>query len=464
MQTAAGTYAIDVDLVHDLADRVDVSESAQLAGALSVSVVNSGRARPGKHGQTVLTAIGGINDNGLALNAPSSAVVSYNLVQISSNELAILSNIDFSPGRSNALSPNARQVAEHVNAIQNAGGTDSFAPIVAALMELPDDPSLNAAYKKLIPESLGSLTTETATTSVGFHDALHSCRQQDGDHRFVREGECRWMRVDGFTRDQDETSHNPGYQLDAFSIAGGVQQEIATNTHLGFGLSFQNSDLDSSLSDSDGNQIEGGIIIKRRYDATMISGSVSAGYGWYDSERVVGLPVPGVSASSDQDIFFGSIHGRVSHDFELGMNKYIRPLVDLGATQVHRKGFNEKGAGGANLKVDSDDETLVTLQPAIEFGGEFRRDSGTLVRPYARIGVTHYLTDNKHRVTATMQGAPGNVAPFTIETKSDRTYADFSLGVDVIKKKGASLRLGYTGQFSDNSSSHAAGIKLSIPF
>ncbi len=61
------------------------------------------------------------------------------------------------------------------------------------------------------------------------------------------------------------------------TIAGGIQQEMAANTHFGYGLSLQSSDLDSSLTDSDGKQIEVGMIIKRQFGASMFSGSFSAG-------------------------------------------------------------------------------------------------------------------------------------------------------------------------------------------
>jgi hypothetical protein len=463
-QTSTGTLLIDVDLEHQLTDRLQVSEGAQVAGALSVNAMHSGRARPGRHQRTVLTADGGITDSGLALQAPMSAVVRYETLRLSPNEIAIVSDVDFSPKRGQPLSDNARQVADYVNAIQNAGGTEAFAPIVAALVDVPDGASLNAAYKRLLAESMGSLGNQTVAGSVSFNDAMHSCRQRVGEHRFVREGECTWLRVDGVTRDQDTTSTNPGYQLHAVAIAGGAQQEIVPDTHAGFGLSYQRSRLDSSLSDSEGQHIEGAVIVKRRYAATMLSASVSAGYGSYDTVRTVDLPTPGVRATSDQRIVFAAIHGRVSHDFKQGENLYIRPLVDLGVTTVHRKAFNEAGAGGANLDVASATDTLVTVQPSIEIGGELQHGRNTLVRPYARIGITRYLSDNKNQVTATMQGAPAGVAPFTTSTRADRTYADLSLGIDVLKDKSTVLRVGYAGQFSENSASHGAGAKLSIRF
>ena len=201
--------------------------------------------------------------------------------------------------------------------------------------------------------------------------------------------------------------------------------------------------MNSSLAANDGHEVEGGLIVKRQFEDVMLSGSVSAGYGWYDGDRDAGFPTLGLIASSDQDVVYGSSHGRVSRDFELGANRYIRPLLDLGVTQVRRKGFKEEGAGAANLDIDSEDDTFWTLQAAVDFGGEFERDNGTLIRPHARHGATQHLNDNQGQTSGSLQSAAKGVAPFRIDAKSERTLADLSLGFDLIKKDGTSLRLDY---------------------
>lgn len=408
--------------------------------------------------------MGGVIGNSLELAAPSSAVVGYSLVQLNPQDIAIRSMVDFSPDRSGALSRNALQVAEYVNAIQNAGGSESFAPIAAALVGMPDDPSLNDAYQKLLSETTGGLVSGAVSGSITFNDAMHSCRQREGDYRFVREGECAWARVDGYSLDQEQTSSNPGYQLETVTLAGGRQLEIAANTHFGFGLSYQYSDLDAKLTDTDGSQAEAAVIFKQRHDATMFSLSLSAGYGWYESERSVDLPAPGVKAHGDQDVFLSAMHGRWSYDFEQGENYYLRPLLDLGVTRVHRKGFTETGAGGANLEVEKETDSFMTLQPAIEFGGEHLLSSGTLMRPFARVGITHFLNDNECQMTATMTGAPDDVPPFTTINERDETYVDVSFGLDLIRTNNATLRVDYAGQFSQDSSAHMVGAKLAVPF
>jgi outer membrane autotransporter protein len=106
----------------------------------------------------------------------------------------------------------------------------------------------------------------------------------------------------------------------------------------------------------------------------------------------------------------------------------------------------------------------VTLQPAIEAGGELALHDGTLLRPFLRLGVTRYLAGNDGKVTATMMGAPEGAGSFSVTNRADRTYAEVALGVDLLTRGGATVRVDYAGQFSRSSSSNAAWVKFSMPF
>jgi len=299
---------------------------------------------------------------------------------------------------------------------------------------------------------------------MNLSDAMHSCRQREGEQRFLREGECNWVRLVGSVHDQERSGSNYGYQLDTYTMAGGSQHELTRDVYAGLGISYQRANLKSRYSATDGDQFDVGAIVKRQVDATKYEMSAGVGYGRYDSRRHIDLIGSPLVAESRQHAWTFSIHGRISHDVMQGNNMYVRPLIDLGVTHVIRNSFSETGAGGANLKVDKEQDTFVTLQPMIEIGGEKRLDSGTLLRPYARVGITRYLTDNDRSITARLSGAPASVAPFTITNRQDRTYADVSIGLDVLRKNGTAIHIDYAGQFSDHTSTNAIGVKLSMPF
>lgn len=462
LQSSNGTLLMDLSLAGSGGDRVNVEGTAHVNGGLRLNLMDAAHVLTGTQQNVVLSATGSAVDDGLSLTAPTSSVVRYAIVYPNANEIAVSTSVNFAPPE---LGANARSLGEHLNAIQAVGGSDALAPYITHLVGLPDDHSLAAAYEKLGPGALGNVANQSTTASLAFNEAMHSCRQRDGDNRFIREGECNWLRMGGSSTNQQRVELNPGYQQEVLTVAGGMQRELKTDTYLGFGMSYQKSDLNSVASDVEGERIEAGLIVKRHFGPTRISGSLSAGYGRYDSRRLADVITPGLRALADLQLWSLSLHGRISHDLVSGDDAYVRPMIGLGVTHVSRKGYSETGAGAANLDVAAQSDTSVSLHPAIEFGRENKFGSeGTLLRQYLRLGVTHFLGGHEQHFTSSLQGAPAGVAPFTTVTDIDQTYLDLSFGVDILRKSGVAVRLDYTGQFSDTSSTRSLGMKFSMPF
>ncbi|MEJ2574465.1 MAG: autotransporter domain-containing protein [Gammaproteobacteria bacterium] len=463
-QATTGIYALDVNQATGTADQLDVSGTASLAGQVRPSSMNSGYAKPGFHQLTILSGAGGVTQSSLSLDAQPSAVVHYQLLSPDSTHLALGYSVDFSPV---GLNPNQAAIGNYINNIQLAGSSAAFAPVTAYLFDLPDSHSLAAAYNRLSPEPHLEPMTGTLFSSIQFSNALHSCGSREGPDRFVRESDCRWGRATVTGARQGQTDSHLGFKRQALNVAGGAQRAIGDRTlHLGYGLSLEDSLLDvgDGLADTSGHQIQGGLVVKKQLGATILAADVSAGYGAYDSTRVVGVPTPSVAASSTQHANFAAGHLRLAHAFEQGGTWYLKPMVDAGATYARFPDFQEKGAGGANLDISSHNETFVTISPALEAGMERVLADGTLVRPYAKLGATHFLAGAAPEIVASFQGAPAGVAPFSVNGDIDKTYADVEAGLDVMGTDRAVVRAGYVGHYSNTVQSFSATIKLSIPF
>jgi hypothetical protein len=463
VQTNSGTYAVDLDVgsASGNADRLNGTGTANLAGLTAVNPVNAGFALPGSHQVTILSAAGGVTDSGLSLLTQSSAVISYQLLFPNPTDVALGYTIDFSPS---GLNHNQTHIGDYINNVQLAGGSASFAPIAEALFSLPDVNSLANSYDHLSPEAYIPIGTGALFSNLQFSDAMLSCRSRDGEYRFIREGQCGWMTIGGNALHQDWTFQNFGFNRNAFKIAGGLQKQVTENWHVGVGLGYERSWLDvSDISTTRGHQLQGGLIVKGRFGATTLAAAVSGGYGWLDTKRSVILPTPGITAESEPQLGFVSPHLRLAHAFERG-DWYLRPLLDAGVTYVHLGSLHESGAGAANLKVRSQNETYFTLNPAIEMGGELGQKDGLLIRPYVKAGLVHLFTGNTPQITASFQGAPAGVAPFTVKGNNDKNYGGLSLGTDFLSAKGLNVRVGYEGQFSNHTNAHGGFLKLSIPF
>ncbi|MGV8990574.1 MAG: autotransporter outer membrane beta-barrel domain-containing protein [Thiobacillus sp.] len=376
--------------------------------------------------------------------------------------MALNYSIDFAP--SQKLGGNQSAIGNYVNAIQQAGGSQDFNPILNTLLSMPDDASLARAYDQLSPEPLLATSTTAVKSDLRFSDALHSCRVREGEFRFVSEGECSWVRLTGSKLDQDRTDTNLGFNRKTNTLAAGAQKRVNQNWSAGFGFSIDTSTLHvSDNTRSEGNQYALGVIAKRNLGADAFTASLNLGYGPYDTTRLVNLTGP-VVASSKQNVGLASAHVRWSRDYEHKNVWYLRPLLDVGVTHVYHGAFDEQGAGVTNLSAKSGRDTLVSLQPGLEFGREFATAGGTLIRPFGMVGLTHFVSGATTGVTASLQGAPVGTAPFTTESTMDKNYADLTLGVDTLSTGGAVFRISYTGQYSEHTESHSASLKVAIPF
>jgi uncharacterized protein with beta-barrel porin domain len=459
-QTEKGILAVDVDFAKGQGDQLTVSGSADLAGQVLPNPVFENGIVPGSFRTTLLSAEEGVTDSGLGLSFQKSAVIDYQLLLPNETDVVLSGVLDFSPG---GLNTNQTSIGNYINSVQIAGGSSGLAPLVTSLLAAPDVSSLAAIYDQLSPEVFVNLQNNALFSNLNFGNALRSCRQHSGEYHFVSEGECKWMRFIGRTQRRDQTTENLGFKERAFGVAGGIQKAISEHYFLGFGVSFEASDLDAGKSNTNGKQFQGGVILKGRYGATTFTLGVSGGYSMYDTRRSLDLPVPGTLAVSDQGISLVSAQSQLSYVFER-THWYFKPMISTGVTYVDLGGFQETGAGAANLIVAGTDELYWSVQPAVEFGGEWIYEENFLARPFIRLGYTRFIADTNPEITATLQGAPVGVAPFQVTGRTDRNFADIETGVDLLNPNGTTLRFYYIGKFSNDLQLHQGGLKVSAPF
>jgi uncharacterized protein YhjY with autotransporter beta-barrel domain len=441
--------------------RVAIDGTATLAGNLKV-VRGDGLYRQGMTFD-VLTASGGIASGSTFSHVElpaSTALVTFHEQQLADR---VRIGTDVASFEKFSGTGNQGAIATYLDGIMQ-GGSEKFTPMLEAMQGLSDGKQVAAAFDSFNPLTYASGPTLALKSNQRFSNAMLSCRVRDGDNRFVQEGECSWGRVMGRMTKSDATANSASTDEDALEISAGVQKAINENWFAGFGLSYEDSKLTSAdSSTSDGNRYQAGAILKAVYGNATYSLSFSGGQGLYDTRRPVNFPVAGLVATGDQKIGFLSSHLRAGYAFEQ-RDWYLRPLLDVGVTHTRMGAFSESGAGAANLDVQKQTETYVTVQPMLEIGTEWTQPGGTLWRPYAAIGATRYLGGSDPQVTAMFQGAPVGVMPFTVKGDMDRTFANLNLGVDFIAVDGKDIRVSYEGQFSDNTTSHAFALKFSVPF
>ncbi|MEP6841767.1 MAG: hypothetical protein ABJA75_27240, partial [Bradyrhizobium sp.] len=117
LQSAGGTYLLDLDFGPSTADRINATGTGSLAGKVTVNLLNKAQVLPGDHQMTIVSAAGGLTNPGLTLDVASSAILTYKLLNPNSNDLVLDYNVSFNPV---GLPPQFASIGNAINAIQSA--------------------------------------------------------------------------------------------------------------------------------------------------------------------------------------------------------------------------------------------------------------------------------------------------------------------------------------------------------
>jgi len=454
------TYLLDLDLQPNQTDRIDVSGVTTVDGTAQVVINNPDYATPGSYEQVILRSEKGMTGSGLTLVTPPSAVINYALLYPSSNDVVLGWTIDFAPPE---LDQNQSSIGTYINHLQTAGGTDGFRPVAAFLAGLPDSESLARAYDLMSPEPYFTNEVGSVISNQHFADSLLSCRARDGAFKFNREDQCGWFSLTGKTTKRDTGREHFSSSAMSYGMAGGIQSAISDQVHLGFGAAFETIEADASATTSTkGQRAQAGVTVKGNFGPFTLTNAFTVGMGWYETDRYIGI-LDAKTATSENRIGFLSNHVRAA--YTIGSHSfYLRPSLDIGASYVHVGGFEETGGGPLSLIVRGNDTLYGTVSPAIEVGGELSFADGTLLRPFARVGLTRVIGDMTPEIEASLASGLAELAPFSISTDMDKTFTDMAVGFDLMTKGGTTLRFTGNGQFSKDIESYGGSLKLSVRY
>lgn len=458
-QSSTGTFAVDLDNDTTSVDALEIDGTADISGEVTVNITDVGTA------STVPGSIQIVGAKGIAGDAVavSTAVGTYSL-SISDDAEAM--NLDYTLDFSSELalespSHNQAEIANHLHAGFQSGAEQEFRAVLTQLANLPDSARYAAALDTLSPQIYADSMTTTVYSIDRFQDTMVNCAAQGGLYRFVREEQCGWVSVLGQYVTRDSTDDSLGFNEQASGLAGGLQFSLGNDWSLGAGLSYESRTLKiEDLAQSEGDQFQGGLVLKRRVENSLFAAGITVGKGNYDVERAIFI---GSTATGRQDISFvaGMLSG--AHTVEWG-NWYLKPSVALSFGYLRTSKVQESGAGAADLIVQGDGENYVNIRPALEIGGEYALKKGYVLRPRLALGVTQFLTDPKSTLSASFDGTPGGSADFLAESDPDRTYFNILAGVDLLNSNGMVFSVGVFGQYSDTTKRYGGTAELQIRF
>lgn len=475
-QTSAGRMLLDFDPIALTADHIELSPggNATLQGAVTINAITANPFATGTRSTVLMTAPTVFDTSALTLDIPQSAVTHYSLAQTvtASGEASLLLTMttNFMTADPASLTTNQLVAANYLNDVQSGGGPASLHDTVTAIATVQNANVLTQVYDLLTPDSYLAAQAAPVYDSLRFSDALLSCKKFDGEHRFVDEGQCGWINLSNAERREGATRTRLGVEQMSRSLAGGLQGALTEHWHLGFGFSVDDLEIDvgrasalSRVQHALGDGMQLGSVLKGNFGANTFSASVSAGYMDFESDRNGFRDGRGSAPTSDYSTDTFAAHLRYGYALE-GKSMYLRPLLDVGYTRLHRGAFTEVGSGPTNLVVDGATDELITLQPAIEFGGEVGLPSTARLRGWVRAGVTSLVSGDDVQLTARFASAPVDVAPMMTTQSLDTRSTDLAAGFDILTMNGLTLRLMYSQTESDHARTQAGSLKVSGAF
>ncbi|MES0885330.1 autotransporter domain-containing protein [Roseibium sp. SCP14] len=461
-QSETGVLSIDVDQVAATADQIIVTGTAELAGAVDLTVQN---AEAGQQEYIIVTAAGGLTDNGLGLLALTlNPAVRAQLQAAGGTDLVLKYEVDFAGvdfSSIGGLNDNQQNTYDNISDAFVLAGTAN--DVHNGLLSLDNVAQYQIALDQLGPEIYGTVETGALFSSREFAASLLSCKQAEGTYAAIAEGQCMWARPQFRHVDRETTAETVGFQENVGSLAGGVQFAVAPNWFVGGGFGYEIGDLNASNgARSDFTRYQGGVSVKYVEGPLLLAASVSGGLSDDDVTREIAFGNFSGTATSDPDTTFvtGQLRAAYLKEFD---SFYVKPVLDLSWTSLDREGVTENGAGAANLNVAGATSSYAAISPSVELGKDFALAEGRSLRAFARVGGT-YFTDDAHTITADFVDAPAGTGSFTNTTELDQLFGDVEVGATLFGSDRFNLSASYQGRFSANTAINGANLKMEFRF
>lgn len=177
-----------------------------------------------------MSAAEDVQSSTLALDYQKSAVVTYKLIYPNLQHVVLDYDVTFAPA---GLTRNEAAIGSYLNGIQLAGGAPKLDPLILHLYNLPNVGDLAWSLDRLNPAPYLEPVTSTILAAQRLNDDMQICRVETGEYRFVREGDCGWLRTDGVILHCTADGEFDAYHENTYDVAGGLEHEVAEHWYLG---------------------------------------------------------------------------------------------------------------------------------------------------------------------------------------------------------------------------------------
>ena len=493
VQTATGRLLTDINIAGATSDRVNVSGTANLAGAVQVQVQNPVL---GPWQQTVLSATGGTTNNGLSLLA--SPALHAQLIFPNATDVAVQSSgINFlAPG----LNGNQTSLANGLNGAAQIVGLGG--PVFNALLNI----TTPSGYANALTQLSRRSRDRRARGFVPAHQLVpgaadrphrrprqwrrpgHAVRARARRCVSVRRGArlcvgAQGAGLQGAAADAPHwsswgaafgggrrTSGDPGgagtnsVSAHTGGFAAGFDYHVAPDTIVGFGARRRRRSIGRSGPGSAAAAATPswpGSMARKRSGQAYVSGALTFSSNWMSTSRSIAVAGPdALTASFNAQNFGGRLEGGYRVPAAAAFN--VTPYAAVQAQTFHSPGYSETGTLGAPdpfaLTFNAQSATVVRTELGSRFDKTFAQADASTVNLFGRVAWAHDWQSNPN-LTATFIGLP--TATFVVNGAAPPTdLALLTAGAEWRWRNGWSVMAKFDGEFASRSQTYTGTAQI----
>src|SRR5690606_19099914 len=279
-------------------------------------------------------------------------------------------------------------------------------------------------------------------------------------------GPGAWLSGYGLGGEVDGDGNAAAFDHRTGGVVGGVDYRFSADTAVGLAVGYSHGELDHEEGGDTGefDTFRASLYAVHRPEALggrlVLDGALGFGLSDYETERRITFAGLDRTAKGDDEGHELAARLGASHRWERAGYE-VAPRAELAYVRLHQDGFDETGAGAADLSVD--DRAVDSLQSrlGLSLGRRFVSDRGTTWTPTGSLGWRHEFGDTDRRISAALAGVPGT--SFGVESaEAARDALEMGLGVSVATRSGATWFVSYAGELANGESAHGfyAGLRM----
>lgn len=224
-------------------------------------------------------------------------------------------------------------------------------------------------------------------------------------------GADAWGEAFGQHADQGERDNIAGFSASTWGGAAGIDtRNIADDVVAGVAVSYGHTDASSDNANTTATGVDSyQVTLYGDYDPigeSYIDGMVA--YSWNRDETTrhdVG-GVTGLDAHGSYDADQVAAQVEAGREYAAG-ETILTPDIMAHAVWYGPRSYTESGAGGADLNVSGNNQTLIELGAGIKAGWIYGESDGSIIKPQIRAGYRYALVDDRIEDTAQFTGGGG---------------------------------------------------------